>query len=138
MAKTNLAIEWAKSAYYDLENIRYIINVDYLTHIVAFHSQQAIEKSFKAIIVFHQSKLPKQHDLLKLHTLVKDHFNIEDESILEDLNELYIESRYPSAFGLLPYGKPTREDAKEFYGFANNIFDKVCNILNLDKQELMD
>ena len=131
-----LAIEWLKSSYYDLENIKYIINVEYLTHIIAFHSQQSIEKSFKAIIVFYSNKLPKQHDLLKLHTQIKDYLNIENESILEDLNELYIDSRYPGNMGLLPYGKPTIEDAKEFYEFTKGIFDRVCKILEIDKREV--
>jgi HEPN domain-containing protein len=139
MAKINnkkLAIEWLKSSYYDLENIKYIINVEYLTHIVAFHSQQSIEKSFKTLIVLYSNKLPKQHDLLKLHTRIKDYLDIKDENILEDLNELYIDSRYPGDMGLLPYGKPTIDDAKEFYEFANSVFDRVCKILEIDKQEL--
>ena len=32
----------------------------------------------------------------------------------------YIDSRYPGDMGLLPYGKPTLEDAKEFHEFALN------------------
>jgi len=31
--------------------------------------------------------------------------------------------------GLLPYGKPTIEDAKYFFDFTNTIYDKICNIL---------
>ncbi len=38
--------------------------------------------------------------------------------------------------GLLPYGKPTLEDAKEFYEFANDIFERVCQILEVDKDSL--
>jgi HEPN domain-containing protein len=53
------------------------------------------------------------------------------------LNKLYIESRYPSSFGLLPYGKPTLEDAKKFYEFANEVFDKVCEILGVDRSEII-
>ena len=43
------AKEWLKSAYSDLRNIHYIINDAFLSHMVAFHSQQAIEKSLKVI-----------------------------------------------------------------------------------------
>lgn len=45
--------------------------------------------------------------------------------MLDKLNKLYIDSRYPSDLGLLPYGKPTLADAKMFYQFAKEIFDKV-------------
>jgi len=31
--------------------------------------------------------------------------------------------------GLLPYGKPTIEDAKYFFDFANAIYDEIYNIL---------
>ena len=51
MAK-KLATQWLKAANDDLDNISYIIQVEHLTNVVAFHSQQAIEKSFKAILVF--------------------------------------------------------------------------------------
>ena len=33
--------------------------------------------------------------------------------------------------GLLPYGRPTREDTKEFHNFALEVFDKVCLILDV-------
>jgi hypothetical protein len=38
--------------------------------------------------------------------------------------------------GLLPYGKPTLEDAQEFYKFALKIFNQVCTILNIDPKEV--
>jgi energy-converting hydrogenase A subunit M len=38
--------------------------------------------------------------------------------------------------GLLPYGKPTIEDAKEFYEFAKDVFDRVCETLEIDKSEV--
>jgi len=38
--------------------------------------------------------------------------------------------------GLLPHGKPTLEDAQEFYDFAVDIFNQVCNILNIDPEEV--
>jgi len=54
------------------------------------------------------------------------------------LDDLYIESRYPGYLGLLPNGKPSLEDAKEFYDFALMIFNRICELLNIDKNELID
>ena len=48
MKKTT--IDWLKSAEKDLSTIDKIIEDDNLTPISAFHAQQAIEKSFKAIV----------------------------------------------------------------------------------------
>lgn len=47
------------------------------------------------------------------------------EDYLHLLDELYIESRYPGDFGLLPSGKPTQQDAQEFYDFAKSIYKMV-------------
>ena len=41
---------WLESASGDLKNINYIIKDADLTHIVAFHSQQCVKKSFKALL----------------------------------------------------------------------------------------
>jgi hypothetical protein len=38
--------------------------------------------------------------------------------------------------GLLPYGKPTLDDAKEFYNFALMVFEEVCRQLDIDREEL--
>jgi HEPN domain-containing protein len=129
------AIEWLKAANDDLDSIGYIINVEHLTNIVAFHSQQAIEKSFKALIEYKKIAFVKTHNLEKLYKRLENIIEIDYEK-LELLNELYIDSRYPGDMGLLPYGKPTIEDAKEFYEFAKDVFDRVCEILKIDKSEV--
>ena len=86
--------EWLKASRDDLLTIEEIINNPHLTHIVAFHSQQCVEKSMKAII--------------------------------ED-NEIDI-----------PNGKPTINDAKEFYIFAHSVFDEVCRVLGTNPDEIAE
>ena len=130
------SIEWLKAAKDDLDSIEYIIKVEHLTNIVAFHAQQTIEKSFKALIEYNKISSQKTHNLEKLYKNIKHLIKI-DYDKLELINELYIDSRYPGDMGLLPYGKPTLEDAKEFYKIALEIFDKVCGILDIDKKEVM-
>jgi len=129
------AKEWLKASYSDLKTIEYMLDDSFLTHIVAFHSQQAIEKSFKAILENASIPVPKVH---KLETLVSK-LNITLEinyDILTTLDLLYIESRYPGDMGLLPNGKPTLNDAKEFYDFAKEIFSQICTILEVTIEEL--
>lgn len=136
--KKQIAIEWMKASYSDLILISEIIDNDFLTHMVAFHSQQSLEKSFKAILEYHNQTVPKKHDLLLLKSKLEDYIEINDENILEDLNELYIESRYPGELGLLPSGKPSLMKAQDFFDFTQEIFDRVCQSLDIEKDEIIN
>jgi HEPN domain-containing protein len=131
-----LAKEWLKAAYLDLENISYIIHVEHLTSIIAFHSQQSVEKSLKALLASQNADLPKIHSLNKLFNLCDQQFSDIDNDVVNLLDSLYIESRYPGDIGLLPYGKPTLEDAKEFYLFADTIFKRICAQLAISVDEI--
>ena len=134
--KIDIPKEWLIAASDDLKIISKILDIEDLSHMIAFHSQQSIEKSFKALLEFKGKRVPKQHDLLRLQELIKNDLNIDNDDLLDTLNELYIDSRYPGELGLLPYGKPTIVDAKEFNDFANNIFIKVCKICNVNDSEI--
>lgn len=72
-----------------------------------------------------------------MHKLLDDFVLNDDEvDILLKINELYIDSRYPGDMGLPPYGNPTIKDAKEFYDFAKLVFDRVCNTLDVNIDEV--
>ena len=124
-----VAKDWLKSAKMDIKNIEYIINDEDLTPIASFHAHQIIEKSLKAYLEFKNQKIPKTHDLLLLSKKCGINF---DEDILDKMNELYIESRYPGDFGLMPYGKPTIKDTLEFFNFAKEVFKKIEKIIKGD------
>ena len=128
--------EWIKAAYDDIILLEEIKNNKHLTSIIAFHSQQAIEKSLKALLIEQEVNIPKIHSLNKLFNECKNQIDLTNNQIINKLDKLYIDSRYPGDMGLLPYGKPTLEDAKEFHNFTQEIFNKVCNILNIKKDSL--
>ena len=130
---SDLAREWMLSALADLKSIQHIIHDEFLTHMVAFHAQQCVEKSFKAVLESTSSQVPKEHSTLKLYGLVRQEMNLQLETdILTDFDDLYIEARYPGNLGLLPQGKPTVEDAKEFHQFAQYIYAAVSDFLDID------
>ncbi len=117
---------WLESAEMDLENIRIITGNEFLTPVSIFHSQQCIEKVFKAVLELRGMAIPKTHDLLRLFSLASDFFHSEiDIVVLQKLNDVYIDSRYPGDFGLLPDGKPSIDEAEGFYQFARSIFNIV-------------
>lgn len=116
--------EWIDLASVDLLAAKNLCNDERLTNIVCFHSQQCVEKSLKALIEANDEIPPKTHDLIRLYGMVEGQIVL-DEDMLARLNELYIESRYPSTIGLLPNGTPTVEDAKEFYKYATELRKKI-------------
>ena len=132
----SMSFEWLKAAYSDIAVMDSIVDNEFLTHMTAFHAQQCIEKSLKAILEHHGMNVPKKHDILTLKDIVQSYIFIDDDEILDDINDLYIESRYPGDFGLLPNGKPTLKDAQEFYEFAQDIFNQVCTLLNINPEEV--
>jgi HEPN domain-containing protein len=118
--------EWLESASLDFENILHISKDDRLTGHVAFHAQQAIEKSLKATIEEYGQKVPRIHSLSKLINICSTLIDISvDEEIVVALDSLYLESRYPGEFGLLPEGKPSRKQAQKFYDCAHLVYESI-------------
>ena len=65
--------------------------------------------------------------------MIRDRIDIENEDLLDSLNSLYIDSRYPGDMGLLPHGQPTLEDAREFYEFALDVFREAIVVVENKK-----
>ncbi len=128
--------EWLKAAKDDLTTIEEIIANESLTNIVAFHSQQCIEKVFKALIEENELDIPKIHKLLKLSKIIPYDMEILSDDMLGRLDHLYIDSRYPGDIGLLSYGKPTLDDAEKFHKFAKDVFLKACKVLNISETNI--
>ena len=125
------AESWLTAASDDLLVIIEILDNKNLTHMVAFHSQQAIEKSLKAVLEEEESEVLRTHNILVLREKVEHYLNLKiDQNIFDEINELYIDSRYPTDLGLLPDGKPTKEVAQKFNKVANEIYNEIKNYLN--------
>lgn len=126
------AEHWLNAAKDDLLLIKEIIHNENLSHMVAFHSQQAIEKSFKAILEEKESHVPRIHDIITLNEKIKKYIILEiDQEIFDQINELYIDARYPSNLGLLPDGKPSEKIAKSFFNTATSIYEDIKKFLNI-------
>mgnify|MGYP001371865132 CR=1 FL=1 len=62
-----LTQEWLKASRDDLEVIQEILEREDLTHIVAFHAEQCVEKAFKAVLEEKCMEIPKIHNLVTLY-----------------------------------------------------------------------
>ena len=97
---------------------------------MAFHAQQCVEKCLKAFIEESDIEVRKTHNLLTLKTAIGHCQLLDlDEDMLSLLNKLYIDSRYPGNFGLLPSGAPSLEDAEQFSAFAVDVLQMTRNLL---------
>jgi HEPN domain-containing protein len=125
-----LTRDWLNSAEDDLISIKTLLDNPILTNIVAFHSQQAIEKSIKAIVEEFGITLIKTHNLQTLLIKIEDVIYLSvNELIISELDRLYIDSRYPGDLGLMPNGKPTLVEAEIYYQEALKIKEQVESLL---------
>ncbi len=117
---------WLNYAKIDLQSCKKLLEDEFLTNSVAFHAQQVVEKCFKAIYEENIMKVPRIHSLLRLHNGISEHIEFEiDENMLEKTDAVYSETRYPCDLGMLPEGKPSIENAKSLYEFANYIYQNT-------------
>lgn len=126
------AKQWLEFPKIDLATVEKIKDDEFLTQSAAFHSQQSVEKSFKAILELHDSSVPKSHDLrMILSKIEKLKINLEiDNDMLDRINQVYIDTRYPADFGLLPGGKPSLEMIDKFHEYAKSINAMAEEIIN--------
>lgn len=121
---------WLNAAGDDLAVVNEIFKNENLTNMTAFHCQQAVEKSFKAVLEEFEGKVPRLHDIITLKERISPYINISvDEDVFVQLNELYLEARYPSDMGLLPCGKPSPDIALKFFRLAGEIYNNIKEIL---------
>jgi HEPN domain-containing protein len=118
--------EWLARATDDLATAQVLLSHEHLTNMVAFHAQQGVEKALKAIIEELDLGLVKTHSLIRLYEMIRPRYPvIEDMDMLDRLEAVYIGSRYPGEMGLLPTGKPTREEATDLFDFATDVFQRL-------------
>jgi len=118
---------WIFFADKDLDAAEFLLTKAEFTGEVVFHCQQAVEKYFKAALFELKIPIQKTHDLLKLYNELKKHKDWEiDKTLLDNLCDLYIESRYPTDVAFLE-GEivPNLESAKTYLEFAKNIANIV-------------
>ena len=122
--------EWLNRVEDDLLAAKLLLAQPELTNMVAFHAQQAVEKTLKAALEESDIAAFKTHSLTRLYSLLSSRVPISiQQDMLDRLEAVYIQSRYPGEMGLLPYGKPTQTEAQEFYSFAQQLYSQIQTAL---------
>jgi len=127
----NLVELWLKYAQDDLNSASVLLR-EGIYNMVCFHSQQAVEKVLKSIIAHYRMEIPRTHNLIRLQGICEnlsgEKLEIDDGKLMF-LNDVYIDSRYPADFGLLPGGQSTETDARKAYVSADTIFKYLRSLL---------
>ena len=118
------AKEWLEFADVDLRAAEKLRDDEPLARATAFHAHQCAEKSIKAILELRGERVPKIHNLRVLMESIRAlGLNPQvDEDVLDEINQIYIEARYPSDIGLLPGGPPTEEVVERFITLATELY----------------
>jgi HEPN domain-containing protein len=118
---------WIMFAEEDLSSAK-ILFKENIFNKVCFFSQQVVEKSLKAFLLFRGKDYPKTHKIIEILERCVKHdrdFKIFEDSCLI-LDRYYIPTRYPDAIvGSLDTGMPSKENASEALGIANDALSFV-------------
>jgi HEPN domain-containing protein len=127
------ATQWLERAWHNLSTAQLLYNADHYTDIIAVELHYCCEKSLKAFLAYENKRILKTHDLVDIYDLVKDYINLKDDlDLLEQISTYHIAQTYPPFNRVLP----SKEDIMVTLKFSQNLFEDVCNKLNIDKESL--
>ncbi len=133
--------EWLDRAGDDLRAAELLLSQASLTNMVAFHAQQVVEKSFKAILEEYGETLVRTHSLTRLYKLIQPFYDFvpaEEMDMLDRLETVYTEARYPNELGLLPSGKPTSTQAYDLLAFARQLHEVIVALLQENSEDKIE
>lgn len=91
--------DWIEKGDHDLGTAKLIyLHIPQYFDVIAFHTQQAVEKYLKAILISKNITFPKTHNLIYLFDLLSDFIKIEEQKYNQAiiLNNFGVEVRYPN------------------------------------------
>ena len=133
MANKTYAKEWLSFAKKNLHTARLLFEVNHYEDIIGIDLQQAMEKILKSIVANENIKIPKDHDLVKIYFIIEKHLEIEEDELilLRIATDYYKEDRYPNP----NYSLPPKEEIKKVLEFTEDLFKRVCTILDINIEE---
>ena len=120
---------WVREAHDEFDTASILLaNTKYRG--VCLHSQQAVEKAFKALLLEKGQRPPRSHDIVELLNLVAAagwpcQVDMDDAVLLSSIYR----GRYPTGEGLLPHGEPTSEDAARALNAAQSVIQILDTLL---------
>ena len=119
--------KWIYFAEQDLNFAKSGLKDKFYSH-VCFLSQQTVEKTCKAFLIYNNLNYPKTHKIVEIINSDKKLLDLLKEFIdeIKLLDAFYIPTRYPDGIpGILPEGLPDKKDAESSLSIAEKIFNII-------------
>ena len=128
------AKEWLVKSWHHLSTAKLLFKANHYTDIIAVEIHYASEIALKSFIAYDNSKIIKTHELSELTKYIRNYLVFDDAQldILDEISDYHIGESYPT-----PHRKlPSQEEIKKNLDFAEELFTKVCHILDVDIGDL--
>jgi HEPN domain-containing protein len=128
MADINEARSWTDNAFGDMRVAKHLLSTMHPipVEIIGFHSQQASEKSLKAVLAYNETVIPRTHEITELVNICKTLgacFDI-PEAVADTITEYAVKVRYKQETRDF-----TENDAEFAVKQAEKVIDMVENYL---------
>lgn len=91
--------EWLKRAKSNLKMSKIHKDKDIYYEDLCFEAHQCAEKSLKALLIMHDSEIPKTHSFSVLITKLEEHLEIPEEiRAVGELSDYAVQTRYPGDY----------------------------------------
>ena len=125
-------VKQSLASFFSSAKILYEAN--HYTDVIAVALHYAVEVSLKAFLAYENKKITKTHDLIELYESIKEHigFNEEELGLMDIITTYHIRGSYPPRDNKMP----SRDEKKEVLEFSEELFEKVCTVLDINLSEL--
>ena len=135
MPNKQSAKEWLEKSYHDLNGVIILFEAKHYTDTIGYVLQQSLEKLLKSILAYDNKKIKKSHNLIEIYEMVNYRLYLDEDDIrfLAIATTYNTKLRYPT-----PHKKtPSREEIKEVLDFTEKLFNDVCQILDIYKEDVL-
>ncbi len=128
------AKEWLTKAWHHFSSAKVLFQENHYTDVIAVDLHYAVEITLKSFLAYENNKILKTHNLLEIIELITSYITFEDNDIilLGIVTNYRIKGSYPTPDRLMP----SREEINDVIEFTEKLYIKVCNILNINPEEL--
>ena len=124
------AKEWLTKAWHHLGSGKILYQANHYTDTIAVDLHYAVEIMLKSFLAYQNKKIIKTHNLIDLYKSIMDYieFNEDELDMLDLITTYHIKEAYPPMYRDLP----SRDEIKEILDFSEKLFDRVCEILEIE------
>jgi len=130
------AKEWLKKAWHHFSSAELLYKEDHYLDIIAVELHYSIELILKSFLAYENRKILRSHELFEIYELINTYIKLDKSEIklLTIATDYHIEEAYPASGHQLPL----KEEVKEVLDFTKSLFKRVCNILSMNIDNIVD